>query len=133
MKWINWSDKHVTGNAGMDHDHKELMDLINQLADAMDSDKPKEFCSDTIDQFIERIKTNFAAEEQLMEQHGYPEAKEHMALHVMLLDDVLAFKASYDANDAVESITLLVVLDSWLNRDIAAADKPLANFIAAAC
>jgi hypothetical protein len=45
---------------------------------------------------------------------------------------VLAFKASYDASDAVESITLLVVLDSWLHRDILEADKVLADFAAAA-
>jgi hypothetical protein len=40
---------------------------------------------------------------------------------------VLAFKASYDASDTTEFITLLVVLDSWLKRDIAAADKALAQ------
>jgi hypothetical protein len=31
----------------------------------------------------------------------------------------------------VESITLLVVLDSWLDRDIVQADRALAQFIAA--
>jgi hemerythrin len=131
MKWINWGAKQATGHADMDHAHKELVDLINQLADGMENNKPKEFCSNTLEQFIERTKTNFIAEEQLMERHQYPEAQEHLALHATLLEDVLAFKAAYDASDVVESITLLVVLDSWLDRDISAADKALADFVAA--
>jgi hemerythrin len=133
MTWITWGEKHTTGHAGMDHSHMEMVDLINQLADGMENDKSKDVCSDTLDRFIERTKANFVVEEQLMEQHGYPQAGEHMALHAMMLADLLAFKASYAANDAVESITLLVVLDSWLHRDILAADKPLADFIAAGC
>lgn len=132
MPWISWGEKQTTGHTEMDHVHKQLVDLINQLADAMENDKPKDFCVNTLEQFIELTRTHFNAEEQLMDRHRYPEAQEHMALHATLLDDVLAFKASYDASDAVESMTLLVVLDSWLDRDIMNADKALANFIAAA-
>jgi hemerythrin-like metal-binding protein len=132
MAWISWSEKQIIGHADMDHVHKELVDLINQLADAMENDKSKEFCSNTLEQFIELIKTHFTTEEHLMDRHRYPEAQEHLALHAMLIDEVLAFKASYDASDAVESMTLLVVLDSWLDRDIMKADKALAQFIAAA-
>ena len=132
MKWITWEDKLTTGHAGMDHAHKKLVDLINQLADGMENNKPKEFCSNTLEQFIDLTKAHFIAEEHLMDRHRYPEAKEHKVLHATLLKDVLAFKALYDANDTAEFMTLLVILDSWLDRDIMAADKALANFIAAA-
>lgn len=131
MKWITWGEKQTTGHAGMDHAHKELVELINKLADAMEKEKPKEFCSNTLEQFVEQTKAHIIAEEELMDQYQYPDAEEHKALHAKLLDDVLAFKASYDASDAVESITLLVVLDSWLHRDILEADKALADFAAA--
>jgi hemerythrin-like metal-binding protein len=131
MKWISWGERQTTGHSGMDHAHKELVGLINELADAMEKSKPKEYCSNTLEQFIDLTKAHFLAEEQLMEQHRYPETEEHLALHAKLLADVLAFKASYDASDAVESITLLVVLDSWLHRDIVEADKALADFVAA--
>jgi len=132
MKWISWGEKQTLGHAAMDHAHKQLADLVNQLAEAMESEKPKEFCSDTLDQYIELTRAHFIAEEEMMERHRYPDAKEHKALHQKLIEDVLAFKASYDASDAVESITLLVVLDSWLERDILTTDKPLAQFVAAA-
>jgi hemerythrin-like metal-binding protein len=132
MKWISWGEKQTTGHADMDHAHRKLVDLINLLADAMENSKPKEFCSHTLEQFIDLTKAHFVAEEHLMELHRYPETAEHKALHATLIEDVLAFKASYDASDAVESITLLVVLDSWLHRDIAEADKALADFVAAA-
>jgi hemerythrin-like metal-binding protein len=132
MRWIGWDEKHATGHAGMDHGHKKLMGLINQLADGMENDKPKEFCSTTLEQFIEEAKTHFFHEEQLMDRLHYPKATEHKTIHATMLNDVLAFKATYDASDTKEFITLLVVLDSWLKRDIAAADKALADFVAAA-
>jgi hemerythrin-like metal-binding protein len=132
MKWSSWGEKETTGHAGMDHAHKKLVGLINQLADCMENNKPKEFCSNTLDQFIELTSAHFLAEEHLMDRYQYPEAQEHKALHAKLVADVLAFKASYDSSDAVESMTLLVVLDSWLDRDIMTADKALANFVAAA-
>jgi hemerythrin-like metal-binding protein len=132
MKWTNWAEKLATGHAGMDHGHKKLIELINQLADGMENNKPKEFCSNTLEQFIEATRTHFLAEEQLMDRLRYPEAKEHKALHAMLLKDVLAFKATYDASDTAQFMTLLVILDGWLKRDIMAADKALADFAAAA-
>ena len=132
MKWMGWDEKHATGHAGMDQGHKKLMGLINQLADGMENNKPKEFCSNTLEQFIEEAKTHFLAEEQLMDRLHYPKAAEHKTVHATMLNDVLAFKATYDASDTKEFITLLVVLDSWLKRDIAAADKALADFVAAA-
>ena len=132
MKWSNWDEKETTGHAGMDHAHRKLVDLINQLADCMESNKSKEFCSNTLEQFIELTKAHFTAEEHLMDRYRYPEAQEHKALHAMLLKDVLAFKTSYDASDSAQFMTLLVILDSWLDRDITTADKTLADFIAAA-
>lgn len=132
MKWVSWDDKLLTGHAGMDHGHKDLMDLINQLANGMENNKSKEFCSNTLDQFIEHTRTHFLAEEELMDRLRYPKAKEHKALHAMLIKDVLAFKALYDAGDSAEYMTLLVVLDTWVKRDIMGADKALADFAAAA-
>jgi len=131
MKWITWDAKLSSGHVGIDHGHKQLVDLINQLADGMENEMQKDSCSNALVQFVRHTEEHFVAEEEMMNQNRYPKAIEHKALHVAMLKDVLAFKASYDATDAVESITLLVVLDSWLKRDIFEADKELANFVAA--
>ncbi|MBE0626589.1 MAG: hemerythrin family protein [Burkholderiales bacterium] len=130
MSWASWSEKYATGHAGMDQGHRRLMELINQLADAMESNKPMSFCSDLLERFIEHTRMHFLAEEQLMDRIRYPKAKEHKALHEMLVTDVLAFKASYDSGTTAQFVTLLVILDCWLERDISAADKELADFVA---
>lgn len=116
----------------MDRAHKKLVDLIDQLADCTENNKSKAFCSDTLEQIIELTRACFTAEEQLMDRCRFPEAKEHEAAHAMLLKNVLAFKASYGASDGAEFMTLPVILDSWLDRDIMVADKALADSIAAA-
>lgn len=130
MKWIGWSEQHATGHVGMDRDHEQMAALINQLADAMENNQPKALCSDLLNSFIDLTRTHFLAEEQQMNRHQYPRTREHKALHATLLKDVLAFKIAYDAGETVVFMTLLVILDSWLNRDIMAADKHLADFIA---
>jgi hemerythrin-like metal-binding protein len=132
MQWIGWDEKYATGHSGMDLGHKKLMELINQLAHGMENNASKESCSNTLAQFIEHAKKHFLAEEQMMDQLKYPKATEHKSVHASMLNDVLAFKDSYEASEDAEFITLLVVLDSWLKRDIAAADKALADFAAAA-
>lgn len=131
MHWISWSEEQTTGHSGMDNDHKRLVDLINQLAEGMENGRPKEFCSRTLEQFVQHTSLHFLAEEQLMDRYRYPKAPEHKALHSRLLKDVLAFKAAYDAGDSAQVLTLLVILDAWLHRDIAVADKALAEFAAA--
>ena len=132
MDWIGWDERYATGHAGMDHGHRQLMELINQLADGMENNESKEFCSNTLAQFIEQASIHFGHEEQLMDRLQYPKAAEHKKVHATMLSDVLGFKASYDASDTTEFITLLVVLDSWLKRDIEAADKALVAFVNAA-
>jgi len=132
MKWVSWGEKQITGHADMDHGHKHLVGLINQLADAMENNKPREVCSNMLEQFIGEIRTHFQTEEQLMDQRRDSKAQEHKDLHALLLKDVLAFKASYDSGLTSEFTTLLVILDIWLNRDIMGADKALADFVAAA-
>lgn len=132
MSWTNWNEKQNTGHIGMDLGHKKLMGLINQLADGMEHNKSKAFCSDILEKFIELTQAHFLAEEHLMDRYAYPQMAEHKALHTMLIKDVLAFKSSYDAGNAVEFLTLLVILDSWLERDIMEADKKLADFITTA-
>jgi len=130
MTWITWSEKYATGHAGMDDGHRRLMELINQLAEGMENNKPRAFCSELLDRFIDHARMHFLAEEQLMDRIRYPKTKEHKDLHAMLVRDVLAFKASYDSGETPQFVTLLVILDSWLERDISAADKELADFVA---
>ena len=132
MTWISWSEKQATGHSGMDQGHQKLVAQINRLADALENDESRASCRDALDQFILALRIHFLAEDQLMDRIRYPQAKEHQALHAMLVEEVLAFKAAYDAGAAAESIQLRAILDRWLERDIGTADKALAAFVAAA-
>ena len=132
MTWMPWNETLRTGHARFDEAHEKLVGIVNRLADGMESDKPKSFCDGLLDEFIEEIRTHFAMEEQLMAALRYPRATEHIAIHRTLLKDVLAFRTAYDAGATAQSATLLAILDTWLTRDMAAADKQLVDFVAAA-
>jgi hemerythrin len=132
MSWITLYEKLRTGNARLDGAHEKLVNLINQMAEGMENNKTKEFCSNLLEQFIEQTKIHFVLEERLMDTLKYPKAREHKAIHEALINDVLTFKTSYDASAGAKSAMLLTILDTWLTRDIMTADKDLVAFIAAA-
>jgi hemerythrin len=128
---MGWSDKLATGDARFDGAHKKLVGIVSRLAQGMETNASKELCSNLLNEFIEEAKLHFAMEEQFMTTLHYPKAEEHKAAHRTLIKDVLSFKTSYDAGLDAQSATLLVILDTWLTRDIMVADKELVDFIAA--
>jgi hemerythrin len=132
MNWTTWYENLGTGNARFDGAHKNLVAILNRLAESMENDQPKEVCSKLLEEFIGQTRTHFAFEEQLMDALKYPKAEEHKGIHRQLIEDVLTFKTSYDAGSNAQSTTLLTILDTWLTRDIMTADKDLVAFIAAA-
>jgi hemerythrin len=131
MSWMAWNERLQTGHAQFDEAHKKLVDIVNQLAYAMEKNEPKESCDALLDQFIGEIQAHFTAEEQLMAARRYPKAAEHNALHRALLKDVVAFRNAYNAGNVAQSATLLSILDTWLTRDMMGADKELTAFMAA--
>ena len=130
MAMINWDDKYKTGNSKIDTEHKKLIDLINQLSDAMQAGKGKEVCGKVLGELINYTRTHFAMEEQLMATHGYAKTSEHKAEHTKLVKDVLDFQSKFDAGSITLSVSLFTFLKDWLINHILKSDMALAEGIA---
>lgn len=131
MAMFAWDDKLKTNHPSIDIDHKKLVDLVNQLADAMQAGKGKDVCGAVLNNLISYTKTHFAMEERLMSQHGYANSAAHKAEHQKLLADVADFKTKFDAGSLTLTASLLAFLRDWLIKHISHSDKALANAIAA--
>lgn len=129
MPLFRWNDKFITHHEMMDRDHRKLVELVNQLADAMGEGKGKDVCGRVLNELIDYTRTHFAMEEALMATHGYYGARQHKAEHAQLIQEVVDFKAKYEADDAALSAYLLYFLRDWLVKHIMDTDKAFAAAI----
>jgi hemerythrin len=129
MAFFTWDDKYSVGVREMDSQHKTLIDLLNELFEAMNANRSKEILGATLSKLVNYTKTHFAAEERLMEQHNYPDLAAQKREHVALTDKVIAFKQDFDAGKVSMSVQLTSFLKSWLVDHIAGADKKYGPYL----
>jgi hemerythrin-like metal-binding protein len=106
---IAWRPEFETGIPDVDHEHRELVGLINQLHAALEAGASKDEVARFLGEVFARISAHFALEESIMRKHRYDEYAEHKADHEKLLDDIRdimdahAADAYFDYRDALAS------------------------------
>lgn len=80
MAYFPWQDFLSSGVDAMDAEHRELLDLLNRLADPAARGNQAVF-RETLDLLAEHFAAHMAFEEQLMADSGYPLAERHRRRH----------------------------------------------------
>lgn len=88
MALIQWRDEFNTGVTEVDHEHKEVVDLINELHDAMGDEASQDEIGRFLGDVFAKISSHFALEETVMRKHNYDEYEDHKNDHEKLLDDL---------------------------------------------
>ncbi len=97
MALLEWRKEFETGVPDVDHEHRELVDLINELHGQLGGDAPEETVSAFLGEVFAKISAHFALEESIMRKHGYDEYPEHKEDHEKLLDDIRDIMDDYDS------------------------------------
>jgi hemerythrin len=129
MALLTWSDKFSVQVRQFDEEHKQLMNLINQLHDAMKTGQGKEVIGDVLKGLITYTQNHFAAEERLMKAHGYPAYGNHKKEHNNLTMKVLDFQKGFTEGSALLSQTVMTFLKEWLTNHIQGVDKEYGPFL----
>jgi hemerythrin len=116
MALLQWQDRYSVGNAAVDHEHKELIDLINHLAETTIGRAG--FFGD----LHRAISAHFALEERFMREHSYDQLAAHKADHERLLDDLRDMMDEFD-DGRVDDLSQR--LDSWFSRHFETHDARL--------
>lgn len=122
---IEWKDKFRTGVAEVDHEHKELVDIINSLHETSKTDADVEgFFGD----LLAAISAHFALEERAMREAGHPDFRPHKGDHERLLDELRDIMDSDEAAvGSQQSEALGAALDRWFTVHFATFDARLHN------
>ena len=123
MALLNWENDFSVNVKEIDNQHKKIVNIINELYDAMLEGKSREVLSKTLSDLAEYTQYHFAFEEKYFEEFGYPKKEEHIKQHRNLVDKVLKFKSKYEEGAIFISIDIMEFLREWLKNHIAGSDK----------
>ena len=88
MPLIEWRKEFETGVVDVDHEHKQLVDLINQFHEEATAGASYPRIQDFLGEVFAKIAAHFALEESIMRKYAYDEYEAHKAEHEMLLDEI---------------------------------------------
>ena len=126
MALIEWRREFETGVAEVDHEHRELVELINQLHAELGGDTSKETVSRFLGEVFARISAHFALEETVMRKHRYDEYQAHKAEHEALLDEIRDIMDDYEAGAYGDAgRTLATTVRDWFVNHFKTKDARL--------
>ena len=132
MDFFRWGPQFELGVMKIDAQHRQLVELVNRMYDAMTMGQGRQAVNGVLDELITYTVMHFKTEEELMDRHGYSEAADHKAKHAAMTKKVLALKKEADAgHSAVISTTVANFLKDWLEKHISGTDRKYAEFFKA--
>jgi hemerythrin len=128
MPLLEWKDSYSVGIEAVDHEHRELIDLINALHEELTASgdgSGQRDSSAIFGDIYKGISSHFALEERFMREHGYDQLVDHKSDHERLLDELRDIMDDYDVGDESESAGLSERLGIWFGRHFGTHDARL--------
>ena len=122
---IAWSKTFTCGIKLLDDQHKELIDLVNDMFHHATGDEnhEHEYFNKVIQQAIKYIKVHFATEEKIMRAIKYPGYAEHKRAHDNFVLKVVENIQNYETEKHYTLYSFTKFLKDWVLSHIAVMDK----------
>ena len=130
MALITWRKEFEIGIESVDHEHRELIDLINQLHEGFDQGATRETVAGFLGEVHARISAHFALEERVMRELEYDEYADHKEDHETLLDDLRDIMDAFEEGSYADfEAGLGEQLQAWFGEHFRTKDARLHTFL----
>jgi hemerythrin len=129
MALMTWKDDFSVNINIIDTQHKKLVDLLNQIHEAMHAGKGKEVLAKILSELVTYTKVHFTTEEDFFKKFSYPGYLQHKAEHDKLTKQVIDFQEHYKSGRAALSIEIMQFLKNWLTEHILGTDKKYSAYL----
>ena len=125
MALLQWKDQYSVGIEAVDHEHRELIDLINKLHDKMSAHGGKPAIEAFFGDLFKGISAHFALEERFMRERKYDELAQHKHDHERLLDEIRDIMDDFVEHEEVTTAEFATRLEAWFGRHFETHDARL--------
>lgn len=126
---MKWNDSFSVGVEKFDYQHKILIDLINQLLEAMREGNEKQEVSRVIEGLIEYTEFHFGDEEKIMKQYSYPGLVKHTDEHKLFIEKIKVFRSNIRSGKLTVIDEINQFLHDWLLDHIMGEDKKFGPYL----
>ncbi|MGK2905572.1 MAG: bacteriohemerythrin [Desulfuromonadales bacterium] len=124
-----WDDDYKTGIAKIDQDHRTLVNLINDLYEAMQDGSGGALLLPIFSALKHYTETHFAEEERYIIEHDAPGQKKHFQEHELMVEKLADLESRHRKGEAAISLQTLTFLRDWLKNHICIIDQEMASHL----
>ena len=125
MSPIECKPEFSVGNVAVDHEHSEMIELINDLHGMIREQATHDQVVETLGEIYAQISAHFALEEKTMRDARYPDLDSHKEDHESLLDQLLDIMDGVEADGSYEECKLSSGLEHWFSEHFRTHDARL--------
>ncbi len=128
MDFITWTDEFSVGVGKFDAEHRNLVNFINKLNNALKIGSAQKTIEEILGGLIRYTAIHFKHEEDYMVLYDYPAYEAHRKEHQDLTAQVADFYERFCAGKTTFSLELLNFLKDWLTKHILGSDRAYRDF-----
>ena len=129
MALLQWQRHFELGIPEVDHEHQELIRLINSVHEALRHDPSAEEVGAMLGEIHSLISAHFALEEKNMQAWRYPGYEEHKRDHEALLDEIRDTMEECSARLPLDREAFSAKLNAWFGNHFQTQDARLHTFL----
>ena len=130
-----WKERYKIGVEEVDQQHKELFNRLNDFLQVVRSEEAMEKKVAEIEKTLsfmgEYVVVHFDSEEEIQQQHNYPDYEEHRQTHERFKKEIMEFKQEFEADKCNEELVMEFSgkLLTWLIHHVAGADQKIGEYV----
>lgn len=122
-----WDDSCRTGIEEIDRDHEGLINLINDLYEAMQDGSGGALLLPIFSALKRYTEDHFLREEHYMVECGAPNQSTHILEHKRMTEKLADLESRHRKGEAAISLQTLTFLRDWLKNHICIVDQAMAK------
>lgn len=129
MAVIEWNESMSIGVYLIDKRHKDLVDLINDIASAADNHASNVEISNLVRRFYDYTMTHFREEESLMDHETYPEYFQQVTEHLECSTKAIEYHRKIAQGEHFDILEMLTYLTNWFIAHTTGIDQTLTKYL----
>ena len=128
---VTWSELFAVGIDLIDNQHRELVNLTNQLYKACTTSEEtlSVLFKDHLHSMVEYVRFHFTAELKLLERIKYPDYQEHKKQHDQLVIQILEAAKEFEGGKKLVPNHFVRTLKDWVFGHIGIYDQQYAAYV----